>query len=134
MEEVRRKLQEGQFAYDDWVAYQEWLHCEDVLDPDVRAAVSPTLEEEWHQRFSARAHDDMSVTPTYLVEEARKRQTSNIASITDEAGFQELQRDGAFFKREYLADAQPKTSAAAPVGPRMPRRGKEAESTCDGET
>ena len=48
----------------------------------------------------------MSVTPTYLVEDARKKHTSNIASITDEAGFQELQRDGAAFKKEYLEDAQ----------------------------
>ena len=43
---VRAKLDGGEFSYDDWIAYQEWFHCEDVLVPEVRNAVGQTLFED----------------------------------------------------------------------------------------
>ena len=48
----------------------------------------------------------MSVTPIYLVEEGQRKQTANIARVTDETGFQELQSDAAAFKKAYFHDVQ----------------------------
>ncbi len=51
--EIVEKLKAGFFSYSDLVNYHEWLHTEDVVDEAVREEMQPTLEEEWHTRFSS---------------------------------------------------------------------------------
>ncbi len=73
--EVVQKMEEGKFAFEDVVRYQEWMHCEDVLDAEARDEMMPTLEQEWHERFSNSRHDDMSCIPEYLVQDASEIRT-----------------------------------------------------------
>ena len=83
--EIVQKLQDQRFSMDDWFAYQEWFHAEDVLDKDTKEEVTATLEEDWHSRFSDKKHDDMSVTPAYLVSDAARNLGKHIASANGSA-------------------------------------------------
>eukprot|EP00972_Heterocapsa_arctica_P058629 8645560-Heterocapsa_arctica.AAC.1 len=66
--------------------YQAWLHCEDMLDEASHAAFPPRVEQEWQERYAAKDHDAMSLTPAYLAEEAALRGARTICDARDEAG------------------------------------------------
>ena len=105
--ETVRKLKEQKFSIDDWFAYHEWFHAEEVLDKGVREELAPGLEEDWFARFSDRKHDDMSVTPLYLASDVQEEKLkADISAVKDQDGYASLREDGAAFKRQYLADAQ----------------------------
>ena len=65
--DIVRRLQSHAFSFEDFVKHQEWLHAEDLFDVSVRQELLPTLEQEWHARFSKSAHHDLSETLEYLV-------------------------------------------------------------------
>ena len=50
--DIVKALQSQSFSFEDIVKYQEWLHAEDLFDDKVREDLLPTLEKEWHDRFS----------------------------------------------------------------------------------
>ena len=77
-----------------------------MLDADVKAEMEPTLEKDWHARFSDKKHDDMSVTPAYLLEDAELKSGKHITSAKDQSDFKLLEEEGVSFKKKYLADAQ----------------------------
>eukprot|EP00973_Karenia_brevis_P095203 12426233-Karenia_brevis.AAC.1 len=40
---------------------------EDVCDPQTKADMNVSLGQDWHDRFAAEKHNDLSHTPDYLV-------------------------------------------------------------------
>ena len=86
--------------------YQEWLDAEDLFDQDVREHLLPTLEQDWHERFSKSAHEDMSQTPAYLVEDAAASKSPNVCDATNIETMDTLDADAARFNKIYFADVQ----------------------------
>ena len=99
--EVVKKFQANNFCFSDFVNNQQLLHAEGVLHEPVRAEMLPKIEEEWHTRFSSRAHHDRSATPVDLVEEEALTNDNTISDLTDAQGFVALGKDGACCKQEY---------------------------------
>ena len=63
LQEVAASLQKGRFTFAQWINYQEWLHAEDVLDPEVKNAMATGLEEQWHTRFAGQDPVSRKYTP-----------------------------------------------------------------------
>eukprot|EP00973_Karenia_brevis_P085878 11912139-Karenia_brevis.AAC.1 len=61
-----QQFQAGNFSFEQWLQYQEWLHAEDVCDPQTKADMGVDLETDRHDRFAAAKHNNLSVTPEYL--------------------------------------------------------------------
>ena len=61
--------------------YQEWYHCESILDKPTYDRLRPHIEAEWEDRFASRKHDDMSVVPRYLADEATAHASGKIGVI-----------------------------------------------------
>ena len=104
--DIVKRLQSHSFSFEDIVQYQGWLHAEDLFDETVREELLPTLEQEWHERFSKSAHDDLSQTPEYLVEDAAAHESPNVCDAKDENIMNTLVADAARFKKMYFADVQ----------------------------
>ena len=62
LQEVVAQLQNGRFTFAQWINYQEWLHAEDVLDPEVKNAMATGLEEQWHTRFAGQDPFSRNIT------------------------------------------------------------------------
>ena len=54
LEEVAEMLKRDSFSFDQWIAYHEWFHAEDVLDAEVKQGMADDLEEQWHSRFAGK--------------------------------------------------------------------------------
>ena len=54
LQEVGELLKKDRFSFDQWIAYHEWFHAEDVLDPEVKQTMAKDLEEQWHSRFAGK--------------------------------------------------------------------------------
>ena len=54
LQEVAEMLKRDNFSLDQWIAYHEWFHAEDVLDPEVKQGMADDLEEQWHSRFAGK--------------------------------------------------------------------------------
>ena len=54
LHEVADLLKKNRFSFDQWIAYQEWFHAEDVIDPEVKQTLAKDLEEQWHSRFAGK--------------------------------------------------------------------------------
>ena len=105
--DIVKGLKSQSFSFEEIVKYQEWLHAEDIFDESVREALLPTLEQEWHDRFSSSTHHDLSQTPEYLVQDAASHgQSLNVCDATDEDSMITLTADAAAFKKKYLEDVQ----------------------------
>ena len=105
--DIVKALQSQSFTFQDIVNYQEWLHAEDVFDPKVREDLLPTLEKEWHDRFSTSAHHDLSQIPQYFVQDAACHGKSlNVCDARDDSSMSTLTADGVGFKQKYFADVQ----------------------------
>ena len=98
--EVAKQLELGKFRFQEWLAYHEHLHTEDILDTTVKQEMEPKLEEDWHNRFAGREHDDMSVTPLFVVDDSQNTNRCHVGEHLDPASL------GAHFKKKYSATAQ----------------------------
>ena len=75
------------------------------MDADDSNSFLPRVEAEWRSRFSAREHHDLSVTPSYLVEDAAADMQER--HLLQAGGDEEaLREDAARFLKCYLRDAQ----------------------------
>ena len=54
LQEVAELLKKDRFSFDQGIAYHEWFHAEDVLDPEVKQTMAKGLEEQWHSRFAGK--------------------------------------------------------------------------------
>ena len=106
MEEVLAKLHSNRFSLGDWQRYQEWLHSEDVFDAGVKQDRAKNLEEDWHSRFQGLEHHDLSVNPSYLVEDAANPPVRTASDAMDVDAHAALIAEGAQFRKRYLADVQ----------------------------
>ena len=48
--DIASKIKEGLVTVSALKAYQEWLHCEDILDSEVYNHWSSNLEQEWQEK------------------------------------------------------------------------------------
>ena len=104
--EVSQKLAAGLFDAHAVKQYHAWMHREEVLDQDIYKAFLPRIETEWRERFAAREHDLMSVTPQYLVAEAQGRELPTIADVGQSCTLAEVEAEGRAFTTVYRQDAQ----------------------------
>ena len=65
LQEVAELLKKDRFSFDQWIAYHEWFHAEDVLDPEVKQTMAKDLEEQWHSRFAGKDRKVLK-QPPYL--------------------------------------------------------------------
>ena len=108
LEEVVGKFQQGLFTFQQWKQYNEWLHFQDIFDQHEKDRMASKLEEQWHARFASKDNDDMSVTATYLVQEAnlQKPGVQTVANTACVPDYIELCKDGQDFKKKYFAHVQ----------------------------
>ena len=104
MPEIIKKFKEGAFTLKQWQNYQEWLHCEDVLQEEVREKYEATLEDEWHKRFADAKHHDMCTTPHFLSQERHTDQKPTVADGKDLRG--DVATDGKAYKDRYFTYVQ----------------------------
>ena len=104
MEEIAQKFQDTSITVDAWKHYNAWLHREDVLHADSHEASTPRIDEEFAQRFASREHDGLSVTPAYLMEDAKNTnalwqdgEVLNVSNCTTEKHIDDLKKDGLKF-------------------------------------
>ena len=109
MADVVAALRAQKFSFEDLAGYQQWFHAEEIFDEPVRQEMSEDIDQQWHTRFAAKESDDMSQTPTYLVEDSKdsvagKALTVSSAKAGDESLL--LEEDAKAFKKAYFKDVQ----------------------------
>ena len=73
----------------------------------MKEELAASLGKDFFARFPDEKHDDMSVTPSYLVSDVQAEKLKmEISAVKDEEEYASLLVDGAAFKQQYLADAQ----------------------------
>ena len=80
MLKIAEAMQNGQFTYEQFRHYQEWLHAEKVFDPKVKEEVEATRDEGWHNRYAGAEHNFMSTTAEFLAEDG-KRTSPDVVTV-----------------------------------------------------
>ena len=86
--------------------YQEWLHCEDIIDEKAYNTFLPRVEEEWETRYAAREHDAMSTIPAYLQSPNAGAGPLTVSTMMTPADEESLLKDAHIFKMQYQEDSQ----------------------------
>ena len=110
LEEIAAKIEAsglGHLSTDAFHAYNEWLHCMDILDSELYTAFRDKVEAAFDTRFADLIHDPLCVTPAFIYDDAKaigaateaqrkEKWTTDVESLID----------GSEYRKKYLRHAQ----------------------------
>ena len=102
--DVARRIEANRSIFEDILKYSEVLHRTSIIEKEVYDEFRPRVEGAFQERFASEEHDDMCTIPKYIGKEIS---ASDVLVLgTADVSLEDLQLEGAAFRRNYLRDAQ----------------------------
>ena len=106
LQDIADQIGSGSLSVAALKQVQAWLHREDALHNEMADEFLPRVEQEWRERFAAREHHGLFLTPAFLEEDAFAEKPRTISTARCRETLQYIQKDCERYKDAYLRHAQ----------------------------